>query len=110
MDIFLFDHNDNNAPLTDEEIYKEVKRQLTLILMNKEYTIEAIETESREVTEYPIDKLARQVGFENTTEFLQEWFSDLVEFNGTKIRAKLSSVYDNPNLQHLLNLHAQTMQ
>uniref|UniRef100_A0A914PD65 Uncharacterized protein n=1 Tax=Panagrolaimus davidi TaxID=227884 RepID=A0A914PD65_9BILA len=92
-----------DAPETEDDIYNEVRSQLEKILMTQEHTIYNIERQSKEVSEYPIRTLARQAGFRNTREMLEEWFGDLVDTEGETIRA-YSSLYDTPELQHIISL------
>uniref|UniRef100_A0AC34G1X1 Uncharacterized protein n=1 Tax=Panagrolaimus sp. ES5 TaxID=591445 RepID=A0AC34G1X1_9BILA len=95
------------APKTEDEIYNEARSQLAKIMMLQEHTASHIERQSKEVSEYPIGQLARQAGFPNTTLFLIEWFDDLIEFDGTNFRA-YSSLYDTPELQHIISLQERT--
>uniref|UniRef100_A0AC35ERJ0 Uncharacterized protein n=1 Tax=Panagrolaimus sp. PS1159 TaxID=55785 RepID=A0AC35ERJ0_9BILA len=75
--------------------------------MTQEHTIYNLERQSKEVSEYPIHTLARQAGFRNTREMLEDWFGDLVDTEGETIRA-YSSLYDTPELQHIISLQERT--
>jgi hypothetical protein len=96
-----------DAPKTEDDIYNEVRSQLAKILMTQEHTIYNLERQSKEVSEYPIHTLARQAGFRNTREMLEDWFGDLVDTEGETIRA-YSSLYDTPELQHIISLQERT--
>uniref|UniRef100_A0A914Y937 Uncharacterized protein n=1 Tax=Panagrolaimus superbus TaxID=310955 RepID=A0A914Y937_9BILA len=94
-----------------DEIFEEVVKQLRRLIMSDQYTVEWLENESRQETEYPIQELAVQAGYQTTKEFLHEEFYDYVEFvDSQSIRAG-PDLYDfnDEVMKDCLSLHARTV-